>query len=114
MSKGKASASTKAVAGSNYERNRQRRLARHLKNHPSDLQSAKAEGNLSYRRKTPKTKNGWANKTFASVPMDFRKTIVGKHALTAYARVLKVISKVENDLKYIQKELRGRPQKKKK
>lgn len=113
MSKGKASASTKAVAGSNYERNRQRRLARHLKNHPNDSQSAKAEGNLSYRRKTPKNKNGWANKALASVPMDFRKTIVGRASLVAYARVLKVLRKAENDLKYVQKDLRNSRSKKK-
>lgn len=108
MAKSKAQASSKAATGSNYERNRQRRLEKHLKSHPNDAQSAKAEGNLSYRRKTPKAKNGWVHKTYAQVPMELRKTIMGKANLTAYALVLKNQKKAENELKHLPKETRNR------
>lgn len=108
MAKAKSGSSTKSAPASNYERNRERRLARHLKKHPNDLQSAKREGNLNYRRKTPKVKTGWTFKAFAQVPMEFRKNILGKHNMVIYSHVLKNLRIVENEMKHLPKEVRSR------
>jgi hypothetical protein len=48
----KASYDTYKVRG-NTEKNKQRKLERHMKKHPNDAQAAKADGKVGRTRKTP-------------------------------------------------------------
>lgn len=78
-----------------YEKNRKRRLERHLKAYPEDTVAQAALGNISYRRYTPNTKGGWANvKTTGSLQKltheDSRKQALGR----------KLARKILNELAY--------------
>lgn len=109
MAKAKSASSGGA---NNYSRNRDRRLAKHLKAHPNDSQSSSRVGKLTYRRKTPNVKTGWTFKAFAQVPLETRKSLTGRKMLTDYAHVLKNERKAIRSLGHIEKSLRGRSNKK--
>ena len=75
-----------------YEKNRKRRLERHLKKYPNDETAKKALGNIKYRRYKPHTTGGWINRkdpAFFGIP-------VGEAMIMA--AVKKVASKVSRIL----------------
>jgi hypothetical protein len=78
-----------------YEKNRKRRLERHLKAYPEDAVAQAALGNIKYRRYTPNTKGGWANsKTTGSL----QKLTMDESRKLALVR--KMSRKILNELAY--------------
>lgn len=78
-----------------YEKNRKRRLERHLKAYPEDTVAQAALSNIKYRRYTPNTKGGWANiKTTGSLQ---KLTMEESRKL---ALVRKMCRKILNELAY--------------
>lgn len=78
-----------------YEKNRKRRLERHLKAYPEDKVAQEALSNIKYRRYTPNTKGGWATvKTTGSL----QKLTKEESRKSALAR--KLARKILNELAY--------------
>lgn len=71
-----------------YEKNRKRRLERHLKKYPNDETAKKALGKIEYRRYKPHTRGGWIDRKDPA----FQGLPIGEAMLMA--RVKKVASKV--------------------
>lgn len=89
--KGKGGYATYKAKGQ-YEKNRKRRLERHLKAYPEDATAQAALKAISYRRYTPKTKGGWINRkdvAYHGVP-------IGEAQLIARAK--RVARKINNML----------------
>lgn len=60
-----------------YTKNRERRLKRHLKDHPNDGAAKKAVGNIKYRRQKPLSKK-WSRgeiNLLATLPRPLRRTM---------------------------------------
>lgn len=89
--KGKGSCATYKATGK-YEKNRKRRLERHLKKYPDDAVAQAALKNITYRRYTPHVVGGWINRkdpSFHGVPANSAQVL---------AQVKKIVSKVSNEL----------------
>lgn len=77
-----------------YEKNRKRRLERHLKAYPEDAVAKAALKTIEYRRYTPKTTGGWINRKDES----FQKLTLGE--ARDLAQIRRNARKVVNELAY--------------
>lgn len=91
----KKQTNTTSVKSSNYGLNRKKRLERHLKKHPEDIQAQAALtiNKTVSTRKSSNNKLGWmsSNRTLETI---LRAKFVGsitKESVTSYARILKFI-----------------------
>ena len=91
--KGKGSFATYKSLGK-YEKNRKRRLERHLKAYPDDACAQAALKNITYRRYTPKVVGGWINRK------DPAFHGVAANTAQGLAQVKSIVRKVGNELVY--------------
>ncbi len=93
----KKSSTTTAPKVSNYAKNRQARLLKHLKIHPNDRRATVAlnENKTQSNRKAPNAKLGWMS-TNKEVDSILRTKFVGtitKESLNIHAKILKLVKK---------------------
>lgn len=90
-----------------YEKNRKRRLSKHIADNPNDSSAASAITKIKYRRKTPKVKDGWTAAAFKNVDKKFRsENMVTKEQCRFWANANKMMKKTENQLRHMSKEQR--------
>lgn len=81
----------------NYDKNRRIKLERLLAKQPENKQIQKALDNIHYRRKTPKTVNGWV---FSQKNSSIFENISGKEDAMSRAFVQSIIAKTNRELKH--------------
>ena len=95
--------------GGKYEKNRRRRLNKHIAANPEDKVAAAATNKIEYRRGKPKSPLGWTYSAFKNVDKKFRsENMVTKEQCQFWAYALKIQKKVANEMMHLPKDVRER------
>ncbi len=87
---------------SRYTTNRRRRLNKHLANNPNDTTALAAVGNITYRRRKPKSKSGWVPLKWSRSDnsIEYNINAMSPSDKLIYGRILSFSNKVENMIAY--------------
>ena len=77
-----------------FEKNRERKIQKHLKKFPNDIQAKEALKNPGNYRKKPEQKLGWVTKEVALYYGNASIPLTTKENLTQVAKVIKLTKKV--------------------
>lgn len=105
--KSKKDAYSAYKASGRYEKNRARRLSKHLVNHPNDEVAQTATKKISYRRTKPNNDLGFSYSAFKYVDKKMRsEQMVTKSQCHFWAFALKLRKKTENEMRHLPKDVR--------